>query len=200
MNKPEKKKESKTKKVLDEALRDGSKDKKGQWYVAQTYSGYEDQVASSLKKRIKSLNMKDLIFEIVVPTEKQIEVKNGVKKTKVRKIFPGYVLIRMIVTEDSWFVVRNTPNVTGLLGFGTVPSAVAPKELKQVKEKMDKEQPKFDVDFKKGDQVKIIDGPFKDFEGSVEEIDKDKGKVKILVDMFGRETPVGLDFLQAKKI
>lgn len=194
------KKESKTKAVLDEALRDGGRDKKGQWYVAQTYSGYEDQVSSSLKKRIKSLNMKGLIFEVVVPTEKQIEVKNGVKQTKVRKIFPGYVLVRMIVTEDSWFVVRNTPNVTGLLGFGTVPSAVAPKELEQVKQKMDKEQPKFDIDFKKGEQVKIIDGPFKDFEGVVEEIDKDKGKVKVLVDMFGRETPVDLDFLQAKKI
>ncbi len=195
-----KEKETETKGVLDKALQDGSSDKKGQWYVAQTYSGYEDQVASGLKKRIKSLNMKDLIFEIIVPTEKQIEVKNGVKKVKVRKIFPGYVLVRMSVTEDSWFVVRNTPNVTGLLGFGTVPSAVNPQELSQVKKKMDKEQPKFDIDFKKGDQVKIVDGPFKDFEGSVEEVDKDKGKVKILVDMFGRETPVDLDFLQAKKI
>jgi len=198
-NRKEKKK-LETRQVLDEALRDGSKKKKGQWYVVQTYSGYEDQVSSSLKKRIKSLNMKGLIFEIIVPTEKQIEIKNGVKKTKVKKIFPGYVLVRMIVTEDSWFVVRNTPNVTGLLGFGTVPSAVIPDELDQIRQKMDKEQPKFDVDFKKGDQVKIVDGPFKDFEGLVDAMDRDKGKVKVLIDMFGRETPVDLDFLQAKKI
>ena len=193
-------KEKEEKKILDTALMDGSKDKKGQWYVAQTYSGYEDQVSSSLKKRIKSLDMGKLIFEVVVPTEKQIEVKDGQKKVKERKIFPGYVLVRMVVTEDSWFVVRNTPNVTGLLGFGTVPSAVDPNELSRVRKKMDKEQPKFDIDFKKGDQVKIIDGPFKDFEGRVEEIDKDRGKVKVLVDMFGRETPVDLDSLQAKKI
>jgi transcription termination/antitermination protein NusG len=192
--------EKEEKKILDTALLDGSRDKKGQWYVAQTYSGYEDQVSSGLKKRIKSLGMKKLIFEVVVPTEKQIEVKNGQKKVKERKIFPGYVLVRMIVTEDSWFVVRNTPNVTGLLGFGTVPSAVDPKELSRVRKKMDKEQPKFDIDFKKNDQVKIVDGPFKDFEGKVEDIDKDRGKVKVLVDMFGRETPVDLDSLQAKKI
>jgi len=186
--------------VLDQAFLDGSADKKGEWYVAQTYSGYEDQVRSSLKKRIKTLNMAKQIFEVIVPTEKQIEIKNGEKKTKIRKIFPGYVLVRMAVTEDSWFVVRNTPNVTGILGFGTVPSAINTKELGQVKDKMDKEQPKFNIDFNKGDQVKIVDGPFKNFEGSVEDIDKDKGKVKVLVDMFGRETPVDLDFLQAKKI
>ena len=127
-------------------------------------------------------------------------MKDGQKKVKERKIFHGYVLVRMVVTEDSWFVVRNTPNVTGLLGFGTVPSAVDPNELSRVRKKMDKEQPKFDIDFKKDDQVKIIDGPFKDFEGRFEEIDKDRGKVKVLLDMLGQETPVDLDSLQAKKI
>jgi transcriptional antiterminator NusG len=137
---------------------------------------------------------------VIVPEEKQIEVKGGEKQVKTKKIFPGYVLVRMKVTEDSWFVVRNTPNVTGLLGFGTVPSSVGIDELQTIKSKMDQEQPKFDIDFKSGDQVKIIDGPFKDFEGSIEEVDKDKGKIKVLVDMFGRETPVDLDFLQAKKI
>jgi transcription termination/antitermination protein NusG len=177
-----------------------SQDEEGEWYVAQTYSGYEDQVASSLKKRIESMDMGDKIFDIIVPKEKQIEVKGGKKKVKTKKIFPGYVLVRMLVTEDSWYVVRNTPNVTGLLGFGTVPSSVELDELKNIKSKMDKEQPKFDIDFKIGEQVKIIDGPFKDFEGTIEDIDKDKGKVKVLVDMFGRETPVDLDFLQAKKI
>ncbi len=178
----------------------GDGDQEGQWYVAQTYSGYEDQVASSLKKRIESMDMGNEIFEVIVPEEKQIEVKNGKKKTKIKKIFPGYVLVRMLVTEESWYVVRNTPNVTGLLGFGTVPSSVGLNELKNIRSKMDQEQPKFDVDFKVGEQVKIIDGPFKDFEGSIEEVDKDKGKVKVLVDMFGRETPVDLDFLQAKKL
>jgi len=178
----------------------GQDDLEGQWYVAQTYSGYEDQVASSLKKRIESMDMGNEIFEVIVPEEKQIEVKDGKKKTKIKKIFPGYVLVRMLVTEESWYVVRNTPNVTGLLGFGTIPSSVELNELKNIRSKMDQEQPKFDVDFKVGEQVKIIDGPFKDFEGSIEEVDKDRGKVKVLVDMFGRETPVDLDFLQAKKL
>jgi transcriptional antiterminator NusG len=181
-------------------ITDETDKQEGEWYVAQTYSGYEDQVCSSLKKRIKSMDMGDEILEVIVPEEKQIEVKNGKKKVKTKKIFPGYVLVRMIVTEESWYVVRNTPNVTGLLGFGTVPSSVGLDELNNIRSKMDQEQPKFDIDFSVGDQVKIVDGPFKDFEGSIEDIDKDRGKIKVLVDMFGRETPVDLDFLQAKKI
>lgn len=203
MNKEEEKKDqdpSTAEGELLDKLANKSRDEEGEWYVAQTYSGYEDQVASSLKKRIESMDMDNQIFDIIVPKEKQIEVKGGKKEVKTKKIFPGYVLVRMLVTEESWYVVRNTPNVTGLLGFGTVPSSVNLDELKNIKSKMDKEQPKFDIDFKIGEQVKIIDGPFKDFEGAVEDIDKDKGKIKVLVDMFGRETPVDLDFLQAKKI
>jgi len=170
------------------------------WYVIHTYSGYEEQVADSLNQRIESLNMQDKIFDVIVPKEKQIEIKNGKRKTVEKRVFPGYVLVDMIVTDDSWYVVRNTPNVTGFIGFGVRPTPMSKEEIDRIKKRMGVEEPKFKVDFKIDDLVKITDGALKGFEGKIEEIDQDRGKVKVLVNMFGRETPVTLDFLQAKKI
>ena len=170
------------------------------WYVIHTYSGYEEQVADSLKQRIESLNMQDKIFDVIVPKEKQIEIKNGKRKTVEKRVFPGYVLVDMIVTDDSWYVVRNTPNVTGFIGFGVRPTPMSKEEIDRIKKRMGVEEPKFKVDFKIDDLVKITDGALKGFEGKIEEVDQDRGKVKVLVNMFGRETPVTLDFLQAKKI
>jgi transcriptional antiterminator NusG len=171
----------------------------GQWYVLHTYSGYEDAVSESLKQRISSLDMQDKIFDVLVPKENQIEIKNGKRKIVEKKMFPGYVLVNMNVTEDSWYVVRNTPNVTGFIGSGTVPVPVAEHELKGIFKRMDVEEPKYKIDVNIGDLVHIKDGPFKNYDGSVAEIDEEKGKIKVLVSIFGRETPVELDFLQIKK-
>jgi len=171
----------------------------GQWYVLHTYSGYEDAVADSLKQRISSLDMQDKIFDVLVPKENQIEIKNGKRKIVEKKMFPGYVLVNMNVTEDSWYVVRNTPSVTGFIGSGTVPVPVADHELKGIFKRMDVEEPKYKIDVNVGDLVHIKDGPFKNYDGAVSEIDEEKGKIKVLVSIFGRETPVELDFLQIKK-
>jgi transcriptional antiterminator NusG len=170
------------------------------WYVIHTYSGYEDQVAEALRQRIESLDMKDKIFEVVVPKEKQIEIKNGRRRTVERKIFPGYIMVQMHITEDSWFVVRNTPNVTGFVGTSTTPSPLSEDEVKSIQKRMGIEEPKYNIDFKIGETVNITDGPFKGFDGQVNEIDEQKGKIKVLVSMFGRETPVELDSLQVRKI
>lgn len=170
------------------------------WYVIHTAAGYEDQVSSQIKQRVKSLKMKDKVFDVLVPKEKQIEIKNGNRKVVEKKIYPGYVLVDMIVTEDSWYIVRNTPNVTGFLGFGTRPTPVPVDEVKRMKKKMGVEEPKYKIDLKIGEAVGIIDGPFSGFEGVVEEVDNEKGKIKVLVSMFGRETPVNLDFLQVKRV
>lgn len=170
------------------------------WYVIHTYSGYEDQVSEALKQRIDSLDMKDKIFSVIVPKEKQIEIKNGRRRTVERKIFPGYIMVEMVVTEDSWFVVRNTPNVTGFVGTSTTPSPLSEDEVKSIQKRMGIEEPKYLIDFKVGETVNITDGPFKGFDGAVNEIDEQKGKIKVLVSMFGRETPVELDSLQVKKI
>ncbi|MFA5270200.1 MAG: transcription termination/antitermination protein NusG [Patescibacteria group bacterium] len=172
----------------------------GQWYVLHTYSGYEDAVADSLRQRIESLDMGDKIFKVLVPKEKQIEIKNGKRKTVEKKIFPGYVLVKMIVTEASWYVVRNTPNVTGFIGSGTVPVPIADTEMDTIKKRMRVEEPKHKIDLRMGDLVHINDGPFKDYDGTVSEIDEARGKIKVLVSIFGRETPVELDFLQVKKV
>ncbi len=176
-----------------------SKDWPGQWYVLHTYSGYEDAVSESLKQRISSLDMQDKIFDVLVPKENQIEIKNSKRKIVEKKMFPGYVLVNMKVTEDSWYVVRNTPNVTGFIGSGTVPVPVSDVELRAIFKRMDVEEPKYKIDVNIGDLVHIKDGPFKNYDGSVNEIDEEKGKVKVLVSIFGRETPVELDFLQIKK-
>jgi transcriptional antiterminator NusG len=170
------------------------------WYVLHTYSGYEDSVAWNLKQRIESMGMQDRIFDALVPKEKKIKIKEGKRATVEEKIFPGYVLVDMIVTDDSWYVVRNTPNVTGFVGSGTVPTPISEEELKYLQKRMGAEEPKFKVDFTVGELVRITDGPFKDYEGKVGDIDEGHGKVKVMVTIFGRETPVELDFLQVKKI
>jgi len=170
------------------------------WYVIHTYSGYEDAVAKNLKQRIESLGMEDKIFNVLVPKEKKIKIKNGKRKTIEEKIYPGYVLVEMIVTDDSWYVVRNTPNVTGFVGIGTTPMPVSLNEIETLKKRMGIETPHYKIEVKIGDSVKITDGPFKDFDGRVSEIDEGRGKIKVLVNMFGRDTPVELDSLQIKKL
>ncbi len=170
------------------------------WYVIHTYSGYEDAVAKNLKQRVESLGMEDKIFNVLVPKEKKIKIKSGKRKNVEEKIYPGYVLVEMIVTDDSWYVVRNTPNVTGFVGVGTTPMPISLKEIDVLKKRMGVEAPEYNIEVKIGDSVKIIDGPFKDFDGKVSEIDKNRGKIKVLVNMFGRDTPVELDSLQIKKI
>ena len=170
------------------------------WYVIHTYSGYEDAVARSLKQRIESLDMEDKIFQVLVPKEKKIKIKSGKRKAVEEKIYPGYVLVEMIVTDDSWYVVRNTPNVTGFVGSGTTPIPVSKEEIDSLKERIGQEAPLYDISVTKGDMVKIIDGPFKDFDGKVSEIDQERGKIKVLVNMFGRDTPVELDSLQIQKL
>jgi len=170
------------------------------WYAIHTYSGYEEAVARNLKQRIESMGMEDKIFNVIVPTEKKIKIKGGKRVVVEEKIYPGYVLVEMIVTDDSWYVVRNTPRVTGFIGAGTIPTPISPEEIKEIKRRMGVKEPKYKIDIVVGDPVKIIDGPFKDFDGKIAEIDEERGKVKVLVNMFGRETPVELDFLQVKKI
>ena len=170
------------------------------WYVLHTYSGYEDNVSRNLKQRIESMGMEDKIFNVLVPKENKIKIKNGKRKTVEERIFPGYVLVQMIVTDDSWYVVRNTPNVTGFIGSGTIPTPISEEEIKTLQKRMGVSEPKYKIDVVVGEAIKIIDGPFKDFDGKVSDIDPDKGKIKVLVSVFGRETPVELDFLQIKKI
>ena len=170
------------------------------WYAIHTYSGYEDAVARNLKQRIESLGMEDKIFNVLVPVEKKIKIKNGKRREIEEKIYPGYVLVEMVVTDDSWYVVRNTPRVTGFVGSGTTPTAISPEEIASLQGRMGQEEPKFKIDVQKGDAVKITDGPFKDFDGKVSEVDEDRGKIKVLVNMFGRDTPVELDSLQIKKL
>lgn len=170
------------------------------WYVLHTYSGYEDSVAVNLRQRIENLGMEDKIFNVLVPKEKKIKIKDGKRTTVEEKIFPGYVLVEMVVTDDSWYVVRNTPNVTGFVGSGTVPTPVSLEEMEALQKRMGIEEPKFKVDLSEGDLVRITDGPFKDYEGKVSEVDESKGKVKVMVSIFGRETPVELDFLQVKRV
>lgn len=170
------------------------------WYALHTYSGYEENVSGNLKARIESMDMQDKIFNVLVPKEKKIKIKNGKRKIVEEKIFPGYVLVEMVVTDDSWFVVRNTPNVTGFIGTGTTPTPVAEEEIKALQRRMGVDEPEYKIDVEVNSAVNIIDGPFKGFEGKVAEIDEARGKIKVLVSMFGRETPVELDFLQVKKI
>jgi transcription termination/antitermination protein NusG len=170
------------------------------WYVLHTYSGYEENVSRNLRQRIESMDMEDKIFTVLIPTEKKIKIKNGKRRIVTEKIFPGYVLVEMIVTDDSWYVVRNTPNVTGFVGSGTTPTPISDEEVKGLQKRMGVEEPKYKIDVTVSTPVKITDGPFKEFEGKVSEVDEARGKVKVLVSMFGRETPVELDFLQVKKL
>lgn len=170
------------------------------WYVLHTYSGYEDAVVRNLKQRVESLDMQDKIFNVLVPKEKKIKIKNGKRKVIEEKIYPGYVLVEMIVTDDSWYVVRNTPRVTGFIGSGTMPIPVSEEEMKELQKRMGGTESKYKIEFSVGDPVKIVDGPFKDFDGKVNEVDEKRGKVKVLISMFGRETAVELDSLQIKKL
>ncbi|MBF8280873.1 MAG: nusG [Candidatus Magasanikbacteria bacterium] len=170
------------------------------WYVIHTYSGYEENVSRNLKQRIESFNMQDMIMNVLVPTEKKIKIKGGKRHIVTEKIFPGYVLVEMIVDDNSWNVVRNTPNVTGFVGSGTTPTPMTEEEVKFLQKRMGVEEPKYKIDVIVGSPVRITDGPFKNFEGKINEIDEARGKIKVLVSMFGRETPVELDFLQIKKI
>lgn len=169
------------------------------WYVVHCYSGYENKVRSNLEQRIDSMNMKNFIFDVVVPTEEEIEVKEGKRRTVERRVFPGYILVQMILTEDSWYVVRNTPGVTGFVGMGNQPTPLGEQEVAQIIRRMEAESPKVKVAYKTGERVRITDGPFNDFVGTVGEIDMERAKVRVLVSFFGRETPVELDFLQVER-
>ncbi len=173
------------------------------WYIVQTYSGYENKVKTNLDQRVKHMDMGDKIFQIVIPTEEEIEIRDGQRRTVSRKLFPGYVLVHMIMDDDSWYVVRNTPGVTGFAGGSTDersrPTPLADEEVARILRQMQTAQPRINIGFKVGESVRVTDGPFVDFVGSVEEINLDKGKVRVMVSMFGRETPVELDFLQVEK-
>ena len=169
------------------------------WFVIHCYSGYENKVRHNLEQRIETMGMKDKIFDVVIPTQEEIEVKDGKRRTVERHIFPGYVLVNMQLTEESWYVVRNTPGVTGFVGMGNQPTPLRPEEVSQIIKRMEAEAPTVKVSFKVGERVRIVDGPFNDFRGIVSEIDMERTKVRVLVSFFGRETPVELDFLQVEK-
>jgi transcription termination/antitermination protein NusG len=169
------------------------------WYVIHCYSGYENKVRHNLEQRIETMGMKDKIFDVVIPTQEEIEVKDGKRRTVERHVFPGYVLVNMILTEESWYVVRNTPGVTGFVGMGNSPTALRPEEVSQILKRMEAEAPTIKVTFKMGERVRIVDGPFNDFRGTVSEIDMERSKVRVMVNFFGRETPVELDFLQVER-
>lgn len=176
-------------------LRDGEQ----HWYVIHCYSGYENKVRHNLEQRIDTMGMKDMIFDVVIPTQEEIEVKDGKRRTVERHVFPGYVLVNMIMTEESWYVVRNTPGVTGFVGMGNEPTPLRTEEVSQILRRMEAEAPHVKVSFKEGERVRIVDGPFNDFRGTVAEIDIERTKVRVMVNFFGRETPVELDFLQVEK-
>jgi transcriptional antiterminator NusG len=169
------------------------------WYVVHCYSGYENKVRHNLEQRIETMGMKNMIFDIVVPTEEEIEVKEGKRRTVERRVFPGYILVNMVMTEESWYVVRNTPGVTGFVGMGNQPTPLRTEEVSQIIKRMEADAPRIKVTFKSGERVRIVDGPFNDFRGTVSEIDMERAKVRVMVNFFGRETPVELDFLQVEK-
>ncbi len=170
------------------------------WYVIHCYSGYENKVSHNLEQRIETMEMQDKIFDVVVPTEEEIEVKEGKRRTVERRVFPGYILVQMLMDEDSWYVVRNTPGVTGFVGMGNEPTPLRPEEVQAIMKRMEADAPRVKVTYKIGQKVRITDGPFADFMGTVNEIDMDKAKVRVFVSFFGRETPVELDFLQVEKM
>ncbi len=169
------------------------------WFVIHCYSGYENKVRHNLEQRIETMGMKDRIFDVVIPTQEEIEVRDGKRRTVERHIFPGYVLVNMVLSEESWYVVRNTPGVTGFVGMGNNPTPLRPEEVAQIVKRMEAEAPTVKVSFKVGERVRIVDGPFNDFRGMVSEIDMERTKVRVMVSFFGRETPVELDFLQVEK-
>ena len=169
------------------------------WFVIHCYSGYENKVRTNLESRIETMGMKDRIFDVVIPTQEEIEVREGKRRSIERHVFPGYVLVNMILSEESWYVVRNTPGVTGFVGMGNDPTPLRPEEVSQILKRMESDAPHVKVTYKTGERVRVIDGPFNDFRGTVSEIDMDRAKVTVMVNFFGRETPVELDFLQVEK-
>ncbi|MBV9120363.1 MAG: transcription termination/antitermination protein NusG [Chloroflexi bacterium] len=171
-----------------------------EWFVIHTYSGYENKVKANLEHRIASMDVTDKIFEVVVPTEDEIEIKNGQRRTVQKKVFPGYVLVNMNLTDESWYVVRNTPGVTSFVGSGNKPVPLERDEVRKILKQMEVEAPKAKISYQRGQSVKVIDGPFAEFIGVVDDINLEKGKVRVLVSFFGRETPVELDFLQVEKL
>jgi len=176
----------------------GENDK--QWFVIHTYSGYEERVKKNLEQRIKSMDFGDEVFQVVIPTEEEIEVRNGQRRTVTKKILPGYVLVEMMMTDQSWNIVRNTPGVTGFVGSGNKPTPLRDDEVNQILKQMAAEVPKVKVSLRKGQSIRVIDGHFVDFVGIVDDVNPEKGKVKVLLSLFGRETPVELDFLQVEKL
>ena len=174
-------------------------DENRQWYVIHCYSGYENKVRKNLEQRIETMNMKDQIFDVVIPTQEEIEVRDGKRRTVERHVFPGYVLVNLILSEESWFVVRNTPGVTGFVGMGDEPTPLRPEEVQSILKRMEDEAPTYKVSFHAGERVRIVDGPFNDFRGTVAEINMERSKIRVMVNFFGRETPVELDFLQVEK-
>ena len=188
-----------TEEALGEELESGLEEDGRAWYVVHCYSGYENKVRHNLEQRIETMGMKDKIYDIVVPTEEEIEVKEGKRRTVERRVFPGYILVNMIMTEESWYVVRNTPGVTGFVGMGNTPTPLRTDEVAQIIKRMEAEAPRIKVTFRAGERVRIVDGPFNDFRGTVSEIDMERAKVRVMVNFFGRETPVELDFLQVEK-
>ena len=186
--------------VSNSAQADENKsDDNRQWFVIHCYSGYENKVRKNLEQRIETMAMKDKIFDVVIPTQEEIEVRDGKRRTVERHVFPGYVLVNMILEEDSWFVVRNTPGVTGFVGMGDDPTPLRPEEVQSILRRMENEAPTFKVTYKPGDRVRIVDGPFNDFRGIVDEIQMERSKIRVMVNFFGRETPVEHDFLQVEK-
>lgn len=192
--------------VEEEAVSDPDEEQAGDdqdsdryWFVVHCYSGYENKVRHNLEQRIETMGMKSKIFDVVVPTEEEIEIKDGKRRTVERRVFPGYILVQMIMDEDSWYVVRNTPGVTGFVGMGNEPTPLRPEEVNQIVKRMEAEAPRIKVTYSTGQKVRIIDGPFNDFIGTVSDIDMDRAKVRVMVSFFGRETPVELDFLQVEK-
>lgn len=170
------------------------------WYVIHSYSGYENKVKKNLEHRIESMDMQDKIFQVVVPTEEEIELKDGQRRVVERRVFPGYVLVQMIMDEQSWYVVRNTPNVTGFVGMGNKPTALPDDEVKRIMRQLESEEPKIKVDFKVGQKVRIVEGAFAEFTGIVQELHPDKGRARVMVSFFNRDTPVDVDFLQLEKV
>jgi transcriptional antiterminator NusG len=183
----------------EEAAGGESEVQQGQWYVLHTYSGYENKVKKTIESRIEAYDLDDRVFEVVVPTQEDIEIRNGQRHTVQKKVFPGYVLVRMDIDEETWYQLRNTPGVTGFISINNKPVPLGDEEARSILKGMAAEAPKVSVSFQLGDSVRIIDGPFADFRGQIDEINNEKGKIKVLVSFFGRETPVELDFLQAEK-
>jgi len=185
--------------VMDSVAVEEEFDDGRRWYVVHCYSGYENKVRHAVEQRTETMDMEDKIFDVIVPTEEEIEIKDGKRRTVERRVFPGYVLVQMIMDEDSWYVVRNTPGVTGFVGMGNKPTPLTEAEVVQIMRRMEADAPSVKVTFRPGERVRIIDGPFNDITGTVEEIDMERAKVRVMVSFFGRETPVELDFLQVEK-